>query len=289
MKHARTSRSWLSAFAAILAAVAAAPAGAMMGAPNEGAWLGVGIQDVSPALRQHFPGAPASGGVLVNRVLPDTPAERAGVEPGDVILELDQQRLESAEELRQRISRSRPGTDALLLVQRGAETHALTAHLVKKPDSLDLGDRVPRWQDLEIPWSRWFILGEEGGLGARMAEMNDGLARYIPGTGGKGVLVLEVCSGSPAAAASLESGDVIVAAEGSEVADIADLRHELRQAREPKASVEYVRNGARQSTKIELRTGEECWKDSGRSFFHLRPGSPSFRLLPDAEGKLESQ
>jgi membrane-associated protease RseP (regulator of RpoE activity) len=267
--------------ASVLCGLALAlPSFGMQATPNEGAWLGVYIQDLTPQLRHHFP-AGAEGGVLVSGVIAGSPAEAAGLQAGDILLELDGARLHSSEHLRQSISRKRPDTDADVRVLRGPESLAFTVRVGPRPASV--GRRVQdseRREPRDLPWSRWFILGHEGGLGARMAEINSDLAPYFPGTGDGGVLVLEVCDGSPADRAGLRPGDVLVAVNEVPVGDLGDLRHELRISDEGTARLGLVRRGERISTTIELRSAPECWKSPQRSFFRLRPDTPSARPWP---------
>jgi membrane-associated protease RseP (regulator of RpoE activity) len=286
-----TKTTVLTALFVLWGVLAAPPARALQGAPNEGAWLGVYIQDLSDSLRKHFSTAPAEGGVLVSMVMKGSPAEQAGLRSGDVIVELDGTKLAGAEHLREIVSKTRPDTEVRLHVLRGEEQLDLTARLGSKPpggiSSDSSGEAAPETR--EIPWSRWFLLDYEGGLGARMADMNGGLGEYIGGTDGTGVLVLEVCEGSPAEKAGLRPGDIVVAANGQSVKDLGDLRHELRRSVEPKAGLEVVRKGEHSKFDIELRSGSECWKEPGRSFFHIRPDAPSFRLQPEQEKKDQSE
>jgi membrane-associated protease RseP (regulator of RpoE activity) len=283
MDHRGFSKLLAPALLVLAGALAAPPAPAMDSAPNEGGWLGVYIQDLNASLRKHFAAAPAEGGVLISSVMRGSPAQQAGLRSGDILLELDATPLQSAEHLRQLVSKTRPDTEVQLRVLREAQTIELTARLGSKPaggvGSGRLGSRLGTRQ---IPWNRWFILGHEGGLGARMADLNAGLSEYIEGTDGTGVLVLEVCEDSPADQAGLRPGDVIVAANGQSVVDLGDLRHELRRSGGESAGLEFVRKGVRSTATIELRTGPECWKDPGRSFFRVQPDAPSPWLEPEA-------
>src|SRR5688572_28068188 len=63
-----------------------------------GARLGVKVQEMSEELRDYF-GAPDDAGVLVNSVVKDSPAEKAGIKPGDVITEVDGKKVEDTREL----------------------------------------------------------------------------------------------------------------------------------------------------------------------------------------------
>ena len=286
-----TRKAFLLAAAAIIAAVASTPTSALHDNPNEGAWLGIYIQDLNSSLRAQFAGAPETAGVLVSSVMNGSPAEAAGLRSGDILLELDGRPLESREHLRQEVSRTRPDTEVSLLILRDGERLTMTAKVAAKPEGggPPRRERAEGWWGREVPWSRWFLMDHEGGLGAKMTDLNPSLAEYIQGTGGSGVLLLEVCSDSPAESAGLRPGDVIVSANGHDVADLGDLRHELRRVEADISNLEFVRKGVRQQTQIGLQTGPECWKSPHGSFFRLEPGAPGSRLIPEDENSTADQ
>ncbi len=77
---------------------------------------------------------PASRPVRVLAVAPDSPAERAGVRPDDLILKIDQHRIAAFEDLGWVMRNRRPGSEVTLQVQRGDETRLLTIVLGQRPD-----------------------------------------------------------------------------------------------------------------------------------------------------------
>jgi serine protease Do len=100
--------------------------------------LGVGVQELSGDLPEYFG---VKDGVLVSSVRKDSPAEKAGVRPGDVITEVNGQAVESASELRRRLRETEPG-DVTLSVMRDRKPLSLKA-TIEAPDRQSL--RRPRW------------------------------------------------------------------------------------------------------------------------------------------------
>jgi len=95
-------------------------------------YLGVIVGPVPPDLGQVFKLKPGAG-VLVTAITPESPAARAGVEPGDIISEVDGKSVDGVEHLRLALAETAPGTQmALKLVRVGKET-MLTIALGERP------------------------------------------------------------------------------------------------------------------------------------------------------------
>lgn len=107
-------------------------------------YLGVGLTDLTPELRAHF-GVPEGAGVLVSRVEPGSPAEKAGVKVGDVLARVDGEEVESSFDVRMRIRRAEDGAQLPLEVWRGGKAQSLSAAVEKRErPELDLGPLVTR-------------------------------------------------------------------------------------------------------------------------------------------------
>ncbi len=102
-------------------------------------YLGVGLLDLTPELRRHF-GAPAGAGVMISKVEPDSPASRAGLETGDILIAIDGREIDSQRRAQQRISAGENGQTAELTIRRGGAERRLTATLeTRRRKQLDLG------------------------------------------------------------------------------------------------------------------------------------------------------
>ncbi|HXQ25008.1 MAG TPA: DegQ family serine endoprotease [Candidatus Acidoferrales bacterium] len=158
-------------------------------------YLGLYPQDVTPTLAKQF-GVPQTGGALVGEVSPDTPASRAGLKRGDVILALNGQTVNSANDLRLHISQMAPGTNVKLQIARDGKTQDVTVALGELPEKAEKAGAPET--------------GSGGLDGVDVQELTADIAQQLqlaPGT--RGVVVTAVDPASAAAAAELQRGDII--------------------------------------------------------------------------------
>lgn len=173
-------------------------------------YLGLYPQDLDATLAKQF-GLSRAGGALVGEVSPDSPASRAGIKQGDVILELNGQPVNSANDLRLRISQTSPGTSVKLGISRDGKMQDFNVTLVEFP-----ADKTAQ----ENP-------GETGGGGLEGVEVQNltpDIAEQLqltPGT--HGVVVTSVDPASPAAG-ELDRGDVIQEVNHKPVANIQEYK-----------------------------------------------------------------
>lgn len=104
-----------------------------------GGYLGVGLTELTPELREHF-GVPAGAGVMVSKVMDDSPAFRAGVEVGDILAEVDGESVSSGAELAKRIRGHAEGDEVVLSVWRDGTARSITAALEERAGAFHLGD-----------------------------------------------------------------------------------------------------------------------------------------------------
>jgi len=176
-------------------------------------YLGLYPQDVTPTLAKQF-GVPQTGGALVGEVSPDTPASRAGLKRGDVILALNGQPVNSANDLRLRVSQMAPGSNVKLQISREGKTQDV---------SVALGELPEKAKKAGAPES-----GSGGLDGVDVQELTPDVAQQLqltPGT--RGVVVTSVDPASAAAAVDLQRGDVIMEVNHKPVASIEQFRQAL--------------------------------------------------------------
>jgi len=178
--------------------------------------LGLFPQDVTPTLAKQF-GLPQAGGALVGEVSPDTPAARAGIKRGDVILQLNGQPVTSANDLRLHISQLAPGTNVKLQISRDGKTQDVSVALGELPEKAEAAKASE---------------AGSGGLdGVDVQELTPDIAEQLqlaPGT--RGVVVSNVDPASAAAAADLQRGDVIQEVNHKPVANIEQYKQALASA-----------------------------------------------------------
>ncbi|MCB1770088.1 MAG: DegQ family serine endoprotease, partial [Candidatus Competibacteraceae bacterium] len=164
-------------------------------------WLGVMIQEVTPELAQSF-NLDKPRGALVGQVLPDSPAQAAGVQVGDIIVAFNDQPVYQSSELPPLVGRIRPGSSAPLTLIREGKEQTLTIKLEELPEDPKLQ------QAIAVPPS-----------GGRLGLVVSELAANQQKEGAKGVLVKEVNEG-PAASAGIRSGDIIARLNNVEITDL---------------------------------------------------------------------
>ena len=179
-------------------------------------YLGLFPQDVTPALAKQF-GLSQPTGALVAEVEADTPASRAGLKRGDVILAVNGQDVTSANDLRLRISQTPPGTNVKLQISRDGKTQDVNVALGELPEKAEKTGPAE---------------GENGGLeGVEAQNLTPDIAEQLqlqPGT--HGVVVTSVDPASQAAAAGLQRGDVIQEVNHKPVSSIEDYRRAVSAA-----------------------------------------------------------
>jgi len=157
--------------------------------------LGVAIQDLTPDLAQAF-ALDVTGGAVVARVEPGTPAEQAGLQAGDVVVEVDRRAVRGASDLRNRIGLMRAGTEVeLRLLRNGREQVVRVRIEAPTPQELE-GQAVDTRLD-----------------GARFERVldRDGVGR---------IRIAAVQPRSAAARAGLREGDVLLSVNRREVGNL---------------------------------------------------------------------
>jgi serine protease Do len=175
--------------------------------------LGVTIQAVSQDLADSF-GLKKAQGALVSAVEPHSPADTAGIKPGDIILAVDGRTIDNSIDLPRIIGESRPGTSVNLKVWRHGETRELRASLGEIP-----AERIARAGDDARAGS--------GKLGVSVRPLTEEERKQVAGEGG---LLVEEVEGA-AARAGVQPGDVILALNNQPVKTADQLRRLIDRSR----------------------------------------------------------
>ena len=157
--------------------------------------LGVAIQSVDADMAKAF-GLSQGGGALVGDVTPGSPAAKAGIERGDIILDLDGRKVNGPDDLSVHVSETAPGTTVHLKIARKGQTRVVAVTLS------DLPERPEQSANGE---------GHTAALrGVQVEDLTPAIARQLEvPTTTAGVVITSVDPASAAAAADLEGGDVI--------------------------------------------------------------------------------
>jgi serine protease Do len=210
---------------------------------DEGAsWLGVESQEISSEKAKELK-LPAERGVLLERIVPDSPAAKAGLKDNDVITEINGQRVEGAAQFRRMIHEIPAGRSAQFTVWRDGHAQTVSVTLGKSEDRGNMwfktaprafSFQLPKVEIPEMPdmpgmdWSYGGVLaGARPRLGIDAEDLNGQFGAYFGAPDGEGVLVREVNTGSPAEKAGVKSGDVITSLNGERIRSLGDLREKL--------------------------------------------------------------
>jgi serine protease Do len=167
----------------------------------ERGWLGVNIQPLDEELAASF-GHDARSGVLVAGVLDGTPAANAGLEPGDIVLNINGRRTDTPAGLARRIADFVPDTAVSLEILRNGERLSRTAVLGVRPGS-ESTTEVEEAPEPETP-----------SLGLELAPLDETMRREAGLASETGLFVKGVLADGPAAAAGIEPGDAILRING---------------------------------------------------------------------------
>jgi membrane-associated protease RseP (regulator of RpoE activity) len=144
-------------------------------------FLGVDLLDLTPELRRHFGGAEETG-VLVSHVEPGSPAERAGMAVGDLLVRIEGKPVDSAWDLRDLVAPRKAGETINVEVVRDGHARTLQATLIEREaQMIDLGNWMHRdgeTMKLVMPDGRsWQQFGEE--MGRMGEEIGSSVARAL--------------------------------------------------------------------------------------------------------------
>jgi serine protease Do len=191
-------------------------------------WLGVSIQEVTEDIAKSFKLERAEG-ALVAEVIADSPAEKSGLERGDIIIGFDGKDIGSPNELQRIVANTPPNKQVKAKVIRDGKTRTLTVKVGAMPD--------------EIPETEKTITTD---LGLTVQTLTPELAEQFDWPREeKGVLVTDVESGSAGAEAGLRRGDLIKEINRQAVEDTEQYKRLVGKAKAGESLLLFVKRGSR--------------------------------------------
>ena len=180
----------------------------------ERGWLGVQIQPVSDEIAESLGLAEASG-ALVTAPQGESPAAAAGVEPGDVIIEVDGNSVEDPRALARLVAELTPGEDVDLTVWRDGQEETITVELGTYPadEQASAAPSAPAEPEAD-------------------RELADLGMTVVPAEDGEGVVITDVDPEGPAAERGFQVGDVIVRVQDQDIQTADDISSAIAAASE---------------------------------------------------------
>ncbi len=244
-------------------------------------YLGVMLQDLSPGMTKAL-GLDDETGVLVDNVLEDSPAAKAGLAEGDVIIQINDTEISDNRALTKTIRSSTPGDKVKVVVLRGGERKTIKVELGEREETKfvtfygDNGqakkfedhDSIGLWVEADGNDEHkihlkhlmdgednlvFFDESDRGFMGIVPDDLDAQLGEYFGVKDGQGVLVTSVTDDSGAEQAGLKAGDVITHLGDTEIDDT-DAMHDAMSgtASGDEIEVKVLRKGKKKSFKVTL-------------------------------------
>lgn len=257
-----------------------------------GSWLGVNVGDIDEQRAAEL-GLEQAAGAEIQSVVPDSPADEAGLVKGDVILRYQGERIEGVRQLTRMVRETPAGRVTNLQVYSGGSTRTVQVKVAKREHKWDVphaGEQpsghfelpllpeidMPHIEIPEINLPRIMAFGgvpSADHLGVVVDNLTDQLGEFFGVEDGEGVLVRSVVKGSRAEKAGIKAGDVIIDIDDVAIADSSDLRMALRDRRGESLQVTVVRDRQQQRLSVTApEKGEKGGSEGGEFIWYGEEG-----------------
>lgn len=196
----------------------------------ERGWLGAAIQDLNKDLAESFK-YDSTHGVLIGQVVPGSPAEKAGLKSGDIVMEINGLHQHNANMLRNQVAGTEPNTTLPLTIWRNGKEMKV---------NVKIGVLAEKLTSLETPATEEVAQHEDEGvtrLGITVKNLTADMAKELKVDNVKGVVITGVENGSLAEEAGLQQGVVVMSIDGKPVHNIDEFK--------TATSDEHVKHGVR--------------------------------------------
>lgn len=210
-------------------------------------------------------------GASIVEVIDDTPAEKAGLRSGDVIVSLGGQEIDGGDRLTEALGEYEPEDEVEVVVIRDGKRRSFSVELGERPGRYAVFGGQPRvlhWDDEQFQEQMREVQKQLGGLrwsqsgnalffgrpklGVELVEVTPELREHLGGDGETGVLVGKVLSGMPAEDGGIEVGDLIVGVDDASISSANELVRALADTDGTTIDVELIRDGRRRNLSITI-------------------------------------
>jgi serine protease Do len=202
-------------------------------------WLGVSIQDVTPELAKQF-SLSESRGALVTDVLENSPAAKAGLQQGDVIVSYDGKPVENPGSLRNHVAETAVGSKVKIGIIRDKKEKELEVAIAEQPkDMTQIGGEKKNAPSDHVSTAL---------AGLEVSELTPTLARRLGiSKSEKGVVITQIDSGSAGMAAGLRAGDLIVEMNRQPIKSLKDYNRVASKVRKDDSILLLINRQGRNS------------------------------------------
>lgn len=220
-------------------------------------------------------------GVAITRVADASPAARAGLKAGDVILRFDGEQVTTFRKLQRLIDEAQPEQNVRLTISRNGSEQEVSVTLGTRKDAFESLSKVygmgqgtaEAQRALERMSNRGlFNMGWGRRIGVSTTELTRQLADYFGVAGGRGVLITSVTENSPAARAGLKAGDIITDVDGEKVESAGDLSRAINRKNEGDVTLTVVRDRSPRTIRVTPEKREPGAISISPDVFQIEPG-----------------
>jgi serine protease Do len=189
-------------------------------------WIGVGIQEVTPELAKSFD-LKDKKGALVSQVFKDGPADKAGIEQGDVILEFDGKIIAESKDLPRIVAANPVGKTVQVKLSRNGKTISKDVKIGEMEEIVTETAKAPAGKK----------------MGIAVQNITPEIARALSLKDTSGAVVTQVEPGSVAANAGIQQGDVIRQVNKKHVKDAKSLIQTIEEAKSGDSILLLIQRG----------------------------------------------
>ena len=254
---------------------------------DRGAWLGVQLKATKASVSSDKKSETTTGEVTVVRVEKDSPAEKAGIQKDDILLEFNGKKLDDPETLIKNLSETKKGDKVTMLLLRDKEKKTVTVELGERPERKDRfgTGKNRRAGSFNMPRVRNFNFDSESNslfFGATLMKLNTELGDYFKSPTKKGMLITKIKKESSSEKAGLKVGDVIVGIGKESIEDRHDISSAISDYKKgDKIEVKIIRKEKAMTISITISEEDIKKRNNRRMFFFDGDNDMSFDFDQD--------
>ncbi|MFH1904220.1 MAG: DegQ family serine endoprotease [bacterium] len=192
-------------------------------------WLGVIIQPVTDEIIKAFNLSTQNGALISDFTSDDSPAKKAGIKQGDVIVEFDGKKVKDSSDLQRVVAHTKIGRKIPITVIRGGKEKGLHIIIEQMPEELGESPVVSQ--------------PEESWIGLEVQNISKDIASRLGIKDTEGVIVTDVSTEGAAVDAGIKIGDIIREINGQKILDLGDYNTAIDRIKDKSSAVFLVRRG----------------------------------------------